>query len=160
MAQDIDVTVAAVIEREGRFLLVEERVAGELVLNQPAGHLEHGESLVGAVARETLEETGHLFTPTHVVGFYLWRRETTGTTYFRVAFHGTVEKAPGAVRLDDGIVGVHWLSRSEIVKRRAQLRSPMVLRCLDDYLAGRQYSLDCLTYLAPEALARTHAARA
>jgi 8-oxo-dGTP pyrophosphatase MutT (NUDIX family) len=160
MAQDIDVTVAAVIEREGRFLLVEERVAGQLVLNQPAGHLEQGESLLAAVAREALEETGHRFTPTDIVGFYLWRRETTGTTYFRVAFCGTAEPLPGPASLDDGIVGIHWLSRNQILKRSAQLRSPMVLRCLDDYLAGRRYSLDCLTYLAPEALARSHAAHA
>jgi 8-oxo-dGTP pyrophosphatase MutT (NUDIX family) len=158
MAQDIDVTVAAVIEREGRFLLVEERCAGRLVLNQPAGHLEHGESLLAAVAREALEETGHHFTPTEVVGLYLWRADTTGTTYLRVAFCGTAEPPSAPTSLDEGIVGLHWLSREQILKRSAQLRSPMVLRCLDDYLTGRRYSLDCLTYLAPEALARTHAA--
>ena len=157
MALDIDVTVAAVIEREGRFLLVEERCAGRLVLNQPAGHLEHDESLLTAVAREALEETGHRFTPTDLVGLYLWRA-TTGTTFLRVAFCGTVEAPSGPTTLDEGIVGVHWLSRSEIVKRSAQLRSPTVLRCLDDYLAGNRYSLDCLAYLTPEALAHTHAA--
>lgn len=156
MAQDIDVTVAAVIERDGRFLLVEEKCGGRLVLNQPAGHLEHNESLLAAVARETIEETGHRFTPTDVVGLYLWR-SATGITFLRVAFCGTVEPPPGPATLDEGIVGVHWLSRDQIVKRSAQLRSPTVLRCLDDYLAGHRYSLDCLTYLAPEALA--HAAQ-
>ncbi|HVY64865.1 MAG TPA: NUDIX hydrolase [Gammaproteobacteria bacterium] len=154
MAQDVDVTVAAVIERDGRFLLVEERVAGRLVLNQPAGHLEQGESLITAVAREALEETGYRFTPTHVVGLYLWRSETAGTTYLRVAFCGSAEAPPGPVQLDDGIVGTHWLSRRQLLQRSAQLRSPMVMRCLDDYLAGRRYPLDCLTYLAPETLAQ------
>jgi 8-oxo-dGTP pyrophosphatase MutT (NUDIX family) len=153
MAQDIDVTVAAVVEREGRFLLVEERVAGNLVLNQPAGHLEQRESLLAAVARETFEETGYRFTPTALVGFYLWRSEAAGTTYFRVAFCGTAEPPVGPVSLDEGIVGALWLSRNQILSRSAQLRSPMVLRCLDDYLAGHRYPLDCLSYVAPEALA-------
>lgn len=154
MALDIDVTVAAVIERDRRFLLVEERCAGRLVLNQPAGHLEHDESLLAAVTREALEETGHRFTPTDVVGLYLWRA-TTGTTFLRVAFCGTAEPPAGPAKLDEGIVGVHWLSREQIVKRSAQLRSPTVLRCLDDYLAGHRYSLDCLTHLTPDALAQT-----
>ena len=157
MALDIDVTVAAIIERDGRFLLVEEKCAGRLVLNQPAGHLEHDESLLAAVAREAREETGHRFTPTNVVGLYLWRA-TTGTTFLRVAFCGTVEPPTGPTTLDEGIVAVHWLSRGEIVKRSAQLRSPTVLRCLDDYLAGHRHSLECLAYLGPEALAQAHAA--
>ncbi len=157
MAQDIDVTVAAVIERKGRFLVVEERCAGRLVLNQPAGHLEHGESLLAAVTRETLEETGHHFTPTDVVGLYLWRAES-GTTFLRVAFCGVAEAPSAPTTLDDGIVAVHWLSREQILKRSAQLRSPTVLRCLDDYLAGNRYALDCLTYLAPEAIALTQVA--
>jgi 8-oxo-dGTP pyrophosphatase MutT (NUDIX family) len=125
------------------------------VLNQPAGHLEHDESLLAAVARETLEETGHRFTPTAVVGLYLWRA-ATGTTFLRVAFCGNAEPPSGPTTLDDGIVGLHWLSREQMVKRGAQLRSPTVLRCVDDYLAAHRYSLDCLTYLAPDALA--HAA--
>jgi phosphatase NudJ len=154
MTQDIDVTVAAIIERDGRFLLVEEQIAGNLVLNQPAGHLEHGESLLAAVARETFEETGYRFTPTDVVGFYLWRSEAVGTTYFRVAFCGSAEPPDGPVRLDEGIVGADWLWRNQISSRLGQLRSPMVLRCIDDYLAGHRHSLDCLTYLAPEGLAR------
>jgi 8-oxo-dGTP pyrophosphatase MutT (NUDIX family) len=157
MAHDIDVTVAAVIERDGHFLLVEEKCAGRLVLNQPAGHLEHGESLLAAVTREALEETGYRFIPTDVVGFYLWRAES-GTTFLRVAFCGTAEAPAGPVTLDEGIVAVHWLPRDQILKRRAQLRSPTVLRCLDDYLAGRRHSLDCLVYLAPEVLALAQAA--
>ncbi len=92
MTRGIDVTVAAVIERDGKFLMVEERAgtADKLVLNQPAGHLEQGESLVAAVAREALEETGHRFEPEHVVGFYLWRSPDADTTYLRIAFCGAV----------------------------------------------------------------------
>jgi 8-oxo-dGTP pyrophosphatase MutT (NUDIX family) len=155
---NIDVTVAAIIEREGRFLLVEELIAGELVLNQPAGHLEQGESLLAAVARETLEETGYRFTPTDIVGCYLWRSDAASTTFFRVAFCGGAEPPAGPVRLDEGIVGAHWLSRNQILRRDTQLRSPMVLRCLDDYLAGHRHSLDCLTYIAPETPAQSSTA--
>ena len=94
MARGIDVTVAAIIERDGKFLMVEERAGSTLVLNQPAGHLEQGESLFAAAAREALEETGHRFEPEHVVGFYLWRSEDADTTYLRVAFCGNAEPRP------------------------------------------------------------------
>jgi 8-oxo-dGTP pyrophosphatase MutT (NUDIX family) len=147
MRRGIDVTVAAIIERGGKFLMVEERAAGALVLNQPAGHLERGESLPAAVMREALEETGHRFEPEHVIGLYLWHSAAADTTYLRVAFCGPVEPSPDVVSLDEGIVALHWLSRAELAHRTPQLRSPMVLRCIDDYLAGRRYSLDCLTYL-------------
>lgn len=156
MTPGIDVTVAAVIERDGRFLVVEERVGGNLVLNQPAGHLEHDESLVAAVVREAFEETGHRFFPTHIVGFYLWRAEETGTTYLRVAFCGGAEAPTTTPKLDDGIVGVHWLTRAQLLHRK--LRSPMVLRCFDDYLEGRRYPIECLTYVTPDALASSRQA--
>jgi 8-oxo-dGTP pyrophosphatase MutT (NUDIX family) len=153
MTRGIDVTVAAVIERDGKFLMVEERAgtSDKLVLNQPAGHLEQGESLVAAVAREALEETGHRFEPEHVVGFYLWRSPDADTTYLRVAFCGSVAPSAdvAAASLDDGIVAVHWLSRIQLVRRAEQLRSPMVLRCIDDYVAGCRYPLESLTYLEP-----------
>jgi 8-oxo-dGTP pyrophosphatase MutT (NUDIX family) len=149
MTRRIDVTVAAVIERGGKFLMVEERAAGKLVLNQPAGHLEHGESLIAAAAREAFEETGHRFEPQHVVGFYLWHSEEAGTTYLRVAFGGYAEASGGGAALDEGIVAVHWLTRAQLAHREQQLRSPMVLRCIDDYLAGRRYPLSCLSYLDP-----------
>ena len=147
MARGIDVTVAAVIERAGKFLMVEERSGTNLVLNQPAGHLEKGESLLAAVTRETLEETGHRFDPEDVVGFYLWHSRDADTTYFRVAFCGDVEPSADVAALDDGIVAVHWLTRAQLAARAHQLRSPMVLRCIDDYLAGRRYTLDCIAYL-------------
>jgi 8-oxo-dGTP pyrophosphatase MutT (NUDIX family) len=161
MSQGIDVTVAAIIEQEGKFLVVEERSkSGRLVLNQPAGHLEQGESLVDAVVRESFEETGHRFTPSHLVGFYLWRNEAGNNTYLRVAFCGSALPPPGAAELDDGIVATHWLTRSQLLSRQSQLRSPMVMRCIDDYLAGRRYPLDCLNHLNPVTLSANLAARA
>ena len=150
MTRGIDVTVAAVIESRGRFLMVEERAAGgTLVLNQPAGHLERGESVLAAVVRETLEETGHRFEPEQVVGFYLWHSREADTTYLRVAFCGTVEPSADVAALDEGVVAVHWLTRAQLVSRAHQLRSPMVMRCIDDYLSGQRYPLDCIAYLEP-----------
>lgn len=147
MTQGIDVTVAAVIERDGRFLCVEELVGGKLVLNQPAGHVEPGESVIAAVVRETLEETGYCFEPKHMVGIYLWQADD-GPTFLRLTFCGTGQPPSGAVRLDKGIVATHWLTRTQLRLRQNDLRSPMVLRCLDDYLAGARRSLDTITHLA------------
>ena len=150
MTRGIDVTVAAIVESRGKFLMVEERAAGgNLVLNQPAGHLEQGESLLAAVVRETLEETGHRFEPEHVVGFYLWHSREADTTYLRVAFCGTVEPSADVAVLDEAVVAVHWLTRAQLNSRTHQLRSPMVMRCIDDYLCGQRYPLDCIAYLEP-----------
>ncbi len=122
-------------------------------MNQPAGHLEQGESLLAAATREALEETGHRFDPEHVVGFYLWRSEDADTTYLRIAFCGSVEPSSDVAALDEGIVALHWLTRAQLRNRAHQLRSPMVLRCVDDYLSGHRYPLDCLTYLEPRQFA-------
>jgi ADP-ribose pyrophosphatase YjhB (NUDIX family) len=138
-----DVTVAAVIERAGRFLLVEERIRGQLVLNQPAGHLEDGEALVDAVVRETLEETAWQFTPESLLGIYQWR-SPRGHTTLRVAFTGSVQGYDPARPLDAPIVTTHWLAREEIAQRSARLRTPLVLKCIEDYLAGRRLPLDAL----------------
>jgi 8-oxo-dGTP pyrophosphatase MutT (NUDIX family) len=146
MARNIDVTVAAIIERDARFLFVEELVSGARVLNQPAGHLEPGESLSHAVARETLEETGYRFEPTDVVGIYLWQSEA-GTTFLRVVFCGLHEAPAEPPRLDEGIIDVHWLSRSQLLARERELRSPLVLRCLNDYAAGVRYPLEVLSHV-------------
>ena len=149
MSSDIHVTAAAVIERDGRFLLVEERVDGRLVLNQPAGHLDPGESLPAAAARETFEETGYGFSPSHLVGVYHSQTDS-GTTYVRFTFCGGHTAPTGAVRLDEGIVAVHWLTRAQMLARSGDLRSPMVLRCVDDYLAGARHSLDVVRHLTLE----------
>jgi len=147
MPRSIDVTVAAVIERDERFLLVEERACGQVVFNQPAGHLEPDESLLEAVVRETLEETGYRFEPHHLVGIYLWKNEATGASFLRVTFTGAAAPPAGAPTLDDGIIAVHWLTRNQLLGMRHQLRSPMVLRSIDDYRAGLRYPLDCLQTL-------------
>jgi 8-oxo-dGTP pyrophosphatase MutT (NUDIX family) len=162
MTQGIDVTVAAVIEREGRFLVVEELAGGRIVLNQPAGHLEPRESLLEAAVRETFEETGYRFEPKHVVGVYLWQAES-GTTFLRTTFCGVHTPPPpgAAVRLDEGIIATHWLTRSQLLGRQSDLRSPLVLRCLNDYLAGARHSLDVLTHVEASlpALQSRHARR-
>jgi len=149
MTSDIHVTAAAIIEGGGRFLLVEELVDGRVVLNQPAGHLDPGESLPTAAARETLEETGYGFVPSHLVGVYHWRNDT-GTTFVRFTFCGAHTAPTGPARLDEGIVAVHWLTRAQMLARERDLRSPMVLRCVDDYLAGARHSLDVVRYLTLE----------
>jgi 8-oxo-dGTP pyrophosphatase MutT (NUDIX family) len=141
-----DVTVAAIIERDQRFLVVEESIAGRLVINQPAGHVENGETLEAAVARETLEETAWHFTPEALLGLYLWR-SGRGHSTLRIAFSGTVERFEPERRLDPPVLRTHWLSRSELAARASQLRTPLVLRCIDDYLAGRRLPLGALTSL-------------
>jgi ADP-ribose pyrophosphatase YjhB (NUDIX family) len=139
------VTVAAVVEREGRFLLVEEETEDGLRLNQPAGHLEYGESLVQAVVRETLEETRHDFEPLTLLGCYLLPApDAQGTTYLRVAFSGRLGPEHPERVLDAGIVRTLWLTRGQIAQAPARLRSPLVLRCVDDHLAGRRGELALL----------------
>ncbi|WKB51044.1 NUDIX hydrolase [Eleftheria terrae] len=143
------VTVAAVIERDGSFLLVEEHTSEGLKLNNPAGHLDPGESPEQGAVREALEETGCVFTPTHLLGVYLSRFRRPAThediTFVRFAFAGTAsEPAPGWV-LDDGIVRTLWMTPQEIRASADRLRSPLVLRCIEDHLAGRRYPLDMLT---------------
>lgn len=150
-----EVTVAAVAERDGRFLLVEEEVAGRLVFNQPAGHLEPDESLYEAVVRETLEETAHHFTPDGIVGLYLWRSPRRGTTILRTAFRGVCTENALDHPLDDGIHRTVWLTRSEILARQDRLRSPFVLRCIDDYLSGQSFPLDLAIHMrAPPAASK------
>ena len=146
-------TVAAVIERAGRFLMVVEQSPDGLRINQPAGHLEPGESLIDACVRETLEETAHPFTPSALLGVYLWRTAPSpaGHAYLRFAFTGSVGEAIAGRALDDGIVEAVWLSADELAKRRAEHRSPLVMQCVDDYLRGRRYPLDLL-FTHPDAL--------
>lgn len=144
------VTVAAIVERENRFLLVEEKISGSLVINQPAGHLEEGESLVDAVRRETIEETGWAFLPRSLVGIHLWRHPGFSTTFLRVSFAGDCTDYNSSRELDRGIVKTLWLTRNELEVQKHRLRSPMVLRCIDDYLEGQNYPLSLLKSMLPE----------
>ncbi|HEB58666.1 MAG TPA: NUDIX hydrolase [Gammaproteobacteria bacterium] len=141
-------TVAAIIEQDGRFLLVEERDAGKQVFNQPAGHLEAGESLIAAVHREVWEETGLKFTPQFLIGIYRWQRDTVSPCYLRFLFGGMVETDPDARPHDDAIIASHWLRRDDLLS--LPLRSPLVLRGIDDYLVGRRYDLALLQEPAAE----------
>ena len=138
-------TVAAVIERDGRFLFVEEMANGKVVLNQPAGHLDPGESLLAACARETLEETAHRFTPEALIGIYRWVYAPEDVTFFRFAFAGRVDGVDEGRALDKEILRLHWLTPDEIRARAAEHRSPLVQRCVDDYLAGRRFPLGVLS---------------
>lgn len=144
------VTVAAVVAHEKRFLMVAETIAGRRVINQPAGHLEPGESLLEAVSRETLEETGYRFRASSLVGIYQWRPErgADGQAFLRFAFAGEVEATPGGAGLSSEIDEVLWVQAGELARRANEHRSPLVGRCVDDYLVGRRYPLSILTSLA------------
>lgn len=131
-----NVTVAALMEHRGRFLMVEEDTSAGLMLNQPAGHLEEGESLVEACAREAIEETAHPFVPCALVGVYQWRRPDGEVTYLRFAFAGDSGEQIAGRALDDGIVRAFWMTPDEIEASRARHRSPLVLACVQDWLAG------------------------
>jgi 8-oxo-dGTP pyrophosphatase MutT (NUDIX family) len=149
-----EVTVAAVVEREGRFLMVEDRISGRLVFNQPAGHLEEGETLVDAVVRETREETAWRLLPEAMVGVYLWRSPGNGRTFLRFAFCGTVDDHRPDQPLDAGIQRAVWLRHDQLLMQTSRLRSPLVLRCLDDYLLGRRQPLDSVASLGLEGALR------
>ena len=139
------VTVAAVIERAGRFLFVEERIDGRLVLNQPAGHLDPGESLIAACRREVLEETAHAFEPRALVGVYRWHYAAKDVTFLRFCFAGDVGEADKRRQLDKEIVRLHWLAPAELAARKGDHRSPLVAKCVADFLAGHRFPLDLLS---------------
>ena len=142
-----DVTVATVVVRDGRLLCVEERSNGNLVINQPAGHLEPDESLLQAAVRETREETGWNVRVTHVVGAYQWKAPETGRHYMRFAFAAEpVDEIPDA-KLDEGIVRALWLTPQELQAEAARHRSPLVWRCVADYLGGSRYPLSLVQQL-------------
>ncbi len=146
------VTVAAIIERDGKFLLVEEHTPEGLKLNNPAGHLDPGESLADGCARETLEETTHPFCPTALVGVYMSRmrrenkQEATSEdiTYLRFAFCGDLGDAQAGRTLDDGIVRTLWMTPQEVRDSSDRHRSPLLLRCMEDYLAGQRLPLSLM----------------
>lgn len=141
-----NVTVAAVIERDGKFLLVEEETSQGLRFNQPAGHWEDDETLSAATIRETLEESAYDFEPEYLIGIYRWRAPESDTTYLRFAFSGELLDHHPERKLDDGIVRAVWLTPDEIRANQHLHRSPLILRCVEDYLAGRRYPLDILVH--------------
>lgn len=141
-------TVATVVEHNGRFLMVEELIKGQLVLNQPAGHLEANESLAAAAIRETLEETAWEVELTGFLGLYQQCTSADNISYIRSCFIAkALREVPGRA-LDTDIVQALWLSRAELEARRTQMRSPVVLRVIDDYLQGKAYPLDVVQTLA------------
>lgn len=141
-----EITVAAVIERNGEFLVVEEEVSDRLVFNQPAGHLEEHETLIQAVVREVYEETGWTFEPEAISGIYVWKSPRRGTTIMRTAFCGHATALDADAQLDEGIVRAVWMSR-DALEQCDRLRSPFVLRCIDDYLAGVRHPLNLIQHL-------------
>jgi ADP-ribose pyrophosphatase YjhB (NUDIX family) len=144
-----NVTVAAVAVRDNRYLLVEELNDGQAVFNQPAGHLEEKETLIDAVRREVLEETAWDFTPEALTGVYLYPNPHNGITYLRFCFYGQCTHLDKKRKLDKEIIRTVWMTRNEIMTNEKRLRTPLVLRSLDDYLAGKSYPLDMLNYISP-----------
>ena len=141
-----NVTVAAVVMRDGKFLVVEEETEAGLAFNQPAGHLEEGESLIDAVIREALEETAYHFKPTSLIGVYNWKHPAKDVTYLRFAFGGELRGFEAGRALDEGIVAAHWLTFDELKATQARHRSPLILRCIEDQMAGKSSPLDLLVH--------------
>jgi 8-oxo-dGTP pyrophosphatase MutT (NUDIX family) len=140
------VVVAAIVERDGRFLLVEEETSEGLRLNQPAGHWERGETLTDAVRREALEETAHHVEPLALLGCYTTYYERRDITYLRFAYICEAVGFDAERTLDNGIVRAVWLTPAELAAHPIPHRSPLVMRCLQDYLAGRRYPLDFVNH--------------
>lgn len=138
------ITVAAIVESDGRFLLVEEQINGHHVLNQPAGRVEVGENLLDAVVRETLEETAWHFEPEWLLGVYPWRSPLSQRSSLRFAFIGRAHAHERTRALDAPVVAVHWMRRDELLQPPWPLRTPLVLRCIDDYASGRRLPLSAI----------------
>lgn len=153
------VTVAAIIERDGRYLLIEEHTPEGLKLNNPAGHLDPGESPQAGCAREAFEETAHRFTPTDLVGIYLSRferparggRAAEDITYLRFAYCGVLGEHVAHAKLDHGIVRTVWMTPEEIRGSASRHRSPLVLTCIEDHLRGQRFPMQ-LVYTDPSVL--------
>lgn len=143
-----NVTVAAIIEHDGCFLMVEEETSQGVRLNQPAGHLEAGESLIEAACRETLEETAHPFSPGWLIGVYHWAAPESETSYLRFAFAGRAQAAVAGRTLDAGILRAVWLTLPELRACTDRHRSPLVMHCIEDYLSGRRYPLEFVRHLS------------
>ncbi len=138
------VTVAAVIEKDNRYLLVEETTSNGLEFNQPAGHLEAGESLIEAVKREVQEETAWQFEPQYLIAVQLWRKNPESPSFMRFCFTGEIHSHNPNQALDEGIINTHWLSHEAIIARSGRIRSPLVLLSIAEYLEGHRYPLSLL----------------
>lgn len=138
------ITVATIVEQDGKFLLVRELAAGKQVLNQPAGHVEAGESLVQAAFRETLEETAWQVGVEGFIGTYIYQPTLDAAVYYRFCFIASALKHDTRQKLDRDIIEAVWLTRDELQAHTDELRSPLVLRCIDDYLSGRRLPLDSI----------------
>lgn len=141
-------TVAAIVEENGRFLMVEENTPDGLRINQPAGHLEQGESLLEAAKREANEETAYVFEPEALLGVYQWQHPTRDITYMRFAFIGQASQHKPEQALDDGILRAVWMTAEELRACQAMHRSPQVMLCVEDYLAGKRYPLEVIHHIA------------
>ncbi len=141
-----NVTVAAVIEQGGKFLLVEEQTAHGVRFNQPAGHWEPNETLAAGAIREALEESAYEFEPQYLVGIYRWNSHDSEVTYLRFAFCGRILAHHPERKLDEGIIRAVWMTPDEIRATQARHRSPLILRCVEDYLAGKRYPLGIVTH--------------
>ena len=141
------VVVAAIVERDGKFLLVEEHTAEGLRLNQPAGHWERGESLLDAVRREALEETAHHVEPLALLGCYTTHYPKRDITYLRFAYVCQATGFDASSTLDTGIVRAVWLTPDELAAHATPHRSPLVMRCVEDYLGGQRFPLDFVSHL-------------
>jgi len=149
----LHLTVAAIVERHRRFLVVEEYAGGQKVINQPAGHVEPGEALRDAVIREMQEETAWLFEPAAISGVYLWQHPENGELFLRVVFCGSCKNHLAEQELDEGIIRALWLSRQELEAHGSLLRSPMVLRAIDDYKDGNRFPVNMFQQIDLEDLA-------
>ncbi len=144
-----DLTVSAVIENDGQYLLVEEHAMGRVVLNQPGGHIEAGESPEEAVVREALEETGCDITCGELIGVYLWIHPQTRQQFLRIIYATEFLACDRSRQLDDGIVARRWFTRADLEQRQSSLRTPVVLRCIHDYEAGKRQADNLLSGMLP-----------
>jgi len=148
--QPTDLTVSVVVERDDRFLIVEERSSGVIVLTQPGGHVERGESPQTAAVREAMEESGCDIAVSGLLGVYLWIHPQTRRQFLRIVYTADlVREQRNQRQLDDGIFAVHWYSFADIKQRRKDLRTPVVLRCIQDYVEGKRQSDDLLAGMLP-----------
>ena len=144
-----DLTVAAVVEKDGKFLIVEERSSGVVVFTQPGGHIESGESPEAAVVREAMEESGCEISVTGLLGVYLWIHPKTRQQFLRIVYSANLVRENVTSKLDDGIYAVHWFDKDDLIHRQRTLRTPVVMRCIEDYLSGKSQPDSLLDGLMP-----------